>query len=512
MKFINHKTNILAGITVAMALVPEALAFAIIAGVHPLAGLFGVVIIAFITSSFGGRPGMISAPAGSLAVVMTALVLTHGAEYLFAAVIGMGIIQIIIGWQKWGRFIRMVPSPVMLGFVNGLALIVLFAQLPAFKSVDGAWLVGEQLYLLLGLITGTMLIIFLLPKLTKAIPSGLAAIILVSLVVFFFSLDVRTVGDIASIKGTLDVLIFGDPTQADLNGFHFPFVPLSWETLFIVAPYAFILAIIGTTESLLTMTLIDDITKTRGQGNREAVALGSANVVSGMFSTMGGCALIGQSMINTKSGGTGRLSGIVAALVVLLFILVLSDLIEMIPIAALVGLMFFVVIATLEWSTMRIMRGMSRSDAVISVVVTAFTLIFNLAVGVVVGIIIAALVFAWKHAQRIILQREEQEDGTVIYQVQGPLFFASSESFIEKFDPEKDPKTVIVDFKYSRVYDHTGVEAISKLTKIYHELDKLLVLRNISPECQDLLAKAEAKGLVEVNLSKDPHYHVSLGK
>lgn len=506
----SHKTNILAGITVAMALVPEALAFAIVAGVHPMAGLFAVVIVAFITAAFGGRPGMISAAAGSLAVVMTALVVQHGVEYLFAAVIGMGIIQLIIGWQKWGRFIRMVPAPVMLGFVNGLALIVLMAQLPAFKDEAGNWLQGIALWQLLAIVFATMVIIYLLPRLTKAVPSTLAAIVLMTIAVMALGWDLRTVGDIASIEGSLSVLLFGDPNNSALNGFHLPMIPFTWESLVIVAPYAFILAIIGTTESLLTMTLIDDITQTRGQGNRECLALGSANVVAGLFGTMGGCALIGQSMINTKSGGTGRLSGMTAALVVLLFILVLSDLIEQIPIAALVGLMFFVVIATFEWSSMAILRGMTKSDAAIVVIVTVLTVVFDLAIGVIAGVIIAALVFAWQHAQKVMLERKVQPDGKVIYHVHGPLFFASARSFSEQFAIDDDPECVKIDFKYSRVYDYTGVEAIDKLTERYQAKGKKLVLKHLSPECQALLTKA--KELVEVNVSEDPHYHVSMNR
>ena len=506
----DHKINLLAGITVAMALVPEALAFAIVAGVHPMAGLFAVVIVAFITSVFGGRPGMVSAAAGSLAVVMTALVVQHGVEYLFAAVIGMGVIQLIIGWQKWGRFIRMVPAPVMLGFVNGLALIIFMAQLPAFKDASGNWLQGVALWQLLAVVGLTMAIIYWLPRLTKAVPSALAAIVVMSIAVALLGWDLRTVGDIASIEGSVSVLLFGDPNNPALNGFHIPMIPFTLESLLIVAPYSLILAIIGTVESLLTMTLIDDITQSRGQGNRECVALGSANVIAGMFGTMGGCALIGQSMINTKSGGTGRLSGITAAIVVLLFILVLSDLIEQIPIAALVGLMFFVVIATFEWSSMNILRGMSKADAAIVIIVTALTVIFDLAIGVIAGVIIAALVFAWQHAQKVMLERRLQPDGKVIYHVHGPLFFASAQYFSDQFDMDNDPECVKIDFKYSRVYDHSGVEAIDKLTERYQAQGKKLILKHLSPECQALLT--QAKDLVEVNLSEDPHYHVSLGR
>lgn len=504
------RNNSLSGITVAMALVPEALAFAIVAGVHPMAGLLAVVIVGFITAAFGGRPGMISAAAGSLAVVMVALVVQHGVEYLFAAVIGMGLIQLFIGWRKWGRFIRMVPTPVMLGFVNGLALIIFMAQFSAFKDADGQWLQGEALWQLLAVVGVTMAIIYLLPRLTRAVPSALAAIVLMSLAVALLGWDVRTVGDIASIDSSLSVIFLGDPANPQLNGFHLPMVPMTWETLWIVAPYALILAVIGTTESLLTMTLIDDLTQTRGEGNRECLALGGANVVAGMFGTMGGCALIGQSMINIRSGSTGRLSGVVAALGVLAIILVLSPWIEQIPVAALVGLMFVVVIATFEWSSVNILRGMTRADAGIVVLVTLLTVVFDLAVGVIAGVIVAALVFAWQHAQRVQLVRRLEPDGKVVYQVHGPLFFASASQFVDQFQLADDPECVKIDFQYSRVYDHTGVEAIDRLTDRYRAAGKKLVLRHLSPECQALLKRAG--DLVEVNVSEDPHYHVSMNR
>ncbi len=511
-----HQTrrDILSGLTVAMALVPEAVAFAFVANVNPLVGLYAAVIVGFITAAFGGRPGMISAAAGSLAVVMTGLVVQHGVEYLYAAVILMGIFQIIIGVMGWGKFIRMVPQPVMLGFVNGLAIVIFLAQLNQFK-VPGTdqWLQGEQLWTMLGLVALTMVIIYTLPKLVKSLPAGLVAIIVVTILVSVFGLDTVTVGDKANVEGTLSVLIFGDPNDPQLNGFHLPDIPYTWDSLMIVLPYALILTIVGTTESLLTMTLIDDLTGTRGQANRECKALGSANVLAGACSTMGGCALIGQSLINISSGGRGRLSGITASLGLLAIILVLSDYMEMVPVAALVGLMFVVVIATFDWSTLNILRGISKYDAFVIILVTALTVIFDLAVAVVAGVVVSALVFAWQHAQRVIVEaREEEMEGrrVKIYQPFGPLFFASAQNFIEQFHPEDDPDCVIIDFRYSRVYDHTGVEAIDKLTKKYKQLGKKLVLRHLSPECRALLT--EAKDLVEVNISEDPHYHVSLGK
>lgn len=507
--FSRHRNDILSGLTVSLALVPEAVAFAFVAGLHPLIGMYAAVIVGFVTAVFGGRPGMISAAAGSLAVVMVGLVVEYGVEYLFAAVILMGVFQIMIGSFKLGRFIRMVPMPVMLGFVNGLAIVIFMAQIGQFKDAQGAWLEGMSMWFMLGIIAVTMGLIYALPKISKAIPAALVAIIVVSVAVVLFDISAVTVGDRASVEGTLSVLFFGDPASDQLNGFHFPMVPLTLETLWIVLPFAIILTIIGTTESLLTMTLIDDITETRGQGNRECIALGAANTVSGFFGTMGGCALIGQSMINIRSGGLGRLSGVVAALALLAIVLVASPLIERIPIGALVGLMFVVVVATFNWSSVNIMRGMKKSDAFVMVLVTALTVIFDLAVAVVAGVIIAALVFAWQHAQRIHIEWKDEE-GKRVYTIHGPLFFASVHNFLDSFDPKNDPDRVCVDFRYSRVYDHSGIEAIDNLTKKYQAQGKMMGLRHLSPECQKLLSNADA--LIEVNVSEDPHYHVSLNK
>jgi len=510
-----YKNDSLSGITVALALVPEAVAFAFVAGVHPLVGLYAAIIVGIITSIFGGRPGMITAAAGSLAVVMMHLVMEHGASFLFLAVIMMGVFQIIIGIMKWGRFIRMVPSSVMLGFVNGLALIILVAQFTQFKDADGEWLTGASMNIMLMIIAATLAIIYLLPKITTAVPSALAAIVLVSVAVIFFDINAVTVGDRAAVSGTLDSLIFGDGNEGGFQGLSwFTTLPdgfWSLETLWIVLPYAIILTIIGSVESLLTMTLIDDITETRGRANKECIALGAANCTAGSFGTMGGCALIGQSMINVKSGGTGRLSGFTAAMGLLVIVLIASSWIEMVPIGALVGLMFFVVIATFNWSSWNIMRGMSKADAFVMVLVTALTVIFDLAVAVIAGIVVAALVFAWQHAQRILLEQSvEEKEGKLVktYKVQGPLFFASAKNFIDMFDPKNDPECVNIDFKHSRVYDHTGIEAIDNLTKKYQAAGKKLVLQHLSPECQALLN--DAKELVEVNVSEDPHYHVSI--
>lgn len=512
-----YKADTLSGITVSLALVPEAVAFSFVAGVHPLVGLFAAIIVGFITSIFGGRPGMISAAAGSLAVVMMHLVMEHGAHYLFAAVILMGVFQMIIGAMKWGRFIRMVPSSVMLGFVNGLALVILMAQFTQFKDASGNWLSGNDLNVMIAIIAVTMAIIYILPRFTKAIPSALAAIILVSAAVMIFDIHAVTVGDRASVHGTIESLLFGDGLEGGFQGASWwgvlPADFFSLHTLWIILPYALILTVVGTTESLLTMTLIDDITQTRGKGNKECIALGAANCTAGAFGTMGGCALIGQSMINVNSGGIGRLSGISAAVGLLIIVLIASPLIEDVPIGALVGLMFFVVIATFNWSSWNILRGMTMADAFIMILVTALTVIFDLAVAVIAGVIVSALVFAWQHAQKVILESSlVEKDGKTakIYKVNGPLFFASAQNFIEMFDVKNDPECVKIDFQHSRVYDHTGVEAIDTLTKRYKEANKKLVLKHLSPECQELLS--DAQDLIEVNVSEDPHYHVSLGK
>ncbi len=509
-----YKNDTLSGITVSLALVPEAVAFAFVAGVHPLVGLYAAIIVGLICSVFGGRPGMVSAAAGSLAVVMMHLVMEHGASYLFAAVILMGMLQIFIGLMKWGRFIRMVPAPVMLGFVNGLALIILFAQFTQFKDSNGEWLSNDAMMVMGMIIAATMAIIYLLPRLTKAVPSALAAIVLVSLAVVFFDINAVTVGDRASVSGTLESLIFGDGVEGGFQGLSwFGALPegfFSLATLWIILPYAVILTIIGSVESLLTMTLIDDITETRGKANKECIALGAANCTAGTFGTMGGCALIGQSMINVNSGGTGRLSGITAAVGLLVIVLIASSWIEMVPIGALVGLMFFVVIATFNWSSWNIMRGMTKADGFIMVLVTVLTVMFDLAVAVIAGVIVSALVFAWQHAERIILESSiSEQDGvtTKDYKVHGPLFFASAKNFVEQFDPKGDPDAVTIDFMHSRVYDHTGIEAIDSLTKKYQTEGKKLTLRHLSPECQMLLQNA--RELVEVNVSEDPHYHVS---
>ena len=492
------KDDILSGLTVALALVPEAVAFAFVAGVEPLVGLYAAFIVGLITASIGGRPGMISGATGALAVVMVSLVAQHGVEYLFATVVLMGLIQVLVGILRLGKFIRMVPHPVMLGFVNGLAIVIFLAQLNTFKVVDSdgdmQWLQGEAMWIMLGLVFLTMAIIRYLPKLTKAIPSSLAAILVVSLLVIVLGMDSRTVGDLASIAGGL-------PT------FHLPMVPVSWETLGIILPYAIIMAAIGLIESLLTLSLIDELTDTRGRGNKECVGQGVANTVTGFFGGMGGCAMIGQSMINVNSGGRGRLSGIAAALFLLMFILFASGLIEMIPLAALTGVMFMVVIGTFEWSSFRIIGKIPQSDAFILVLVSAVTVATDLAIAVVVGVIVSALVFAWQHAKHIKVTSYINEMEGKVYELEGPLFFASVKNFQDLFDPKNDPDDVVVEFQNSRVYDHSAIEAIDMLAERYLNEEKRLHLRHLSPECVKLLKKAG--DLVEVNMIEDPRYHVA---
>ncbi len=493
------KDDLLSGLTVALALVPEAIAFAFVAGVNPLVGLYAAFMVGLITASIGGRPGMISGATGALAVVMVDLVASHGVEYLFAAVVLMGLLQILAGVLRLGKFIRIVPHPVMLGFVNGLAIVIFLAQLSNFQTANAGgeleWMSDGSLWLMLGMVGLTMAIIHFLPRFTTAVPSSLVAIIVVSLLVIGLGLDLRTVGDLASIAG-------GFPE------FHIPVVPFSLETLWVILPYSIILAAIGLIESLLTLSLIDEITETRGRGNKECVAQGVANTVTGVFGGMGGCAMIGQSMINVNSGGRSRLSGITAALCLLAFILFASSLIEIIPLAALTGVMFIVVLGTFEWSSFRIMGKIPRSDAFVLVLVSAVTVATDLAVAVVVGVIVSALVFAWEHAKHINVKTYIADNGSKVYELYGPLFFGSVHSFMELFDPRNDPEDVVVEFQYSRVGDHSGLEAIDNLAERYLNAGKRLHLRHLSPECRQLLHKAG--NLVEVNVIEDPTYHVAV--
>ena len=488
------KTELLSGLTVALALVPEAVAFAFVAGVHPLVGLYAAFIVGLITAIFGGRPGMISGATGALAVVMVSLVAVHGVEYLFAAVVVMGILQILAGIFKLGKFIRLVPHPVMLGFVNGLAIVIFMAQLSQFKvaGVDGSkvWMTGWPLVNMLGLVALTMGIIWLVPKLTKAIPAPLAGIGVVAAIVIFFGVDVPRVGDLASIQG-------------GLPQFSIPMVPLNLETLQIVLPFAVILAAIGLIESLLTLNLVGEITEQRGGASRECMAQGLANTVTGFFGGMGGCAMIGQSMINVKSGGRTRLSGIAAALFLLAFILVASGLIEQIPLAALVGVMFMVVIGTFAWQSLTILRRIPLTDALMIVLVTVVTVLTDLAIAVVVGVIMSALAYAWNNATRIHAKARTTPEGAKVYQIEGPLFFGSTDGFSEIFSPQTDPSLVIVDFINSRVVDQSALQAIETLAMKYEALGKTLQLRHLSRDCHRLLNRA---GQLMVDSDDDPDY------
>ena len=501
------RIELLAALTVALALVPEAVAFAFVAGVHPLVGLYAAFIVGLITAVAGGRPGMISGATGALAVVMVALVADHGVEYLFATVVLMGLLQVAAGIFRLGKFIRLVPHPVMLGFVNGLAIVIFLAQLSQFQvpgsaeisghgTSGGEWLSGMPLIMMLGLTALTMGIIWATPKVTKIIPAPLAGIVIVAGIVIAFGLEVPRVGDLASIKGGL-------PT------FHLPSVPLSFDTLKIIFPYAVILAAIGLIESLLTLNLVGEMTGKRGGASQECVAQGAANIVTGFFTGMGGCAMIGQSMINVKSGGRTRLAGIAAALILLCFILWGSPLIEQIPLAALVGVMFMVVIGTFAWQSFRIMRRIPLTDAFVIVLVTAVTVMHDLAVAVVVGVIVSALAYAWNNASRIrVITRDSiTEEGAKVYEIEGPLFFGSTDGFAELFTPEEDPDVVIIDFMRSRVVDQSALQAIEDMAAKYNAHGKTLRLRHLSRECHGLLNKA---GQLLVETDNDPDYGLAV--
>ena len=506
------KNDVLSGLTVALALVPEAVAFAFVAGVEPMIGLYAAFMVGLVTAIFGGRPGMISGATGAMAVVMVALVSEHGVQYLFAAVLLTGLLQVLFGAFHLGKFIRMVPHSVMIGFVNGLAIVIFLAQLGQFKVKDAAgnltWLQGEAMYIMLGLIALTMAIIHFLPKLTNAVPSTLVAILVVTLLVYFVpALDTRTVLDfLQSMTGDENATIAGT-----LPTFALPVVPFTFETLQIILPYSLILAAVGLIESLLTLTVVDEMTGTRGRPNKECVAQGASNMINGVFGGMGGCAMIGQSMININSGGRGRLSGITAALALLAFILFASGLIEMVPLAALVGVMFIVVLGTFEWASFKMMRNVPVKDAFVIVLVSAVTVVTDLAIAVFVGVIVSALVFAWEHARHIHAKIDQNKDETEkSYSINGPLFFGSVSNFLELFDVKNDPRHVVVDFAESRVADHSAIEAISVLNERYVKEGKKLHIRHLSKDCRKLLHKAGV--LVEMNVIEDPSYAVASDK
>lgn len=494
------RIEVLSGLTVALALVPEAVAFAFVAGVDPLVGLYAAFMVGLITAVFGGRPGMISGATGALAVVMVALVADHGVQYLFATVVLMGILQVLAGVFRLGKFIRMVPHPVMLGFVNGLAIVIFLAQMEQFKVSDGlgghVWMSGATLWLTLALVAGTMALVHFTPKATKFIPAPLAAIGIVAILVIAFDLPVPRVGDLASLEGGLP--IFGIPQ-----------VPLTLETFYIIFPYAVILAAIGLIESLLTLNLVGSITGKRGGASQECVAQGAANVVTGFFGGMGGCAMIGQSMINVKSGGRTRLSGIAAALFLLAFILVGSGIIELIPLAALVGVMFMVVIGTFAWQSIGILRRVPKSDALVILLVTAVTVAEDLATAVVVGVIVSAVVYAWNAASRIqiVPHKSKSEKGALVYEIAGPLFFGSATSFVERFEPETDPEVVILDFMDSRIVDHSALQAIEDVAAKYKAAGKRLRLRHLTHDCHRLLTNA---GQLMIDMDDDPDYRVAV--
>ncbi len=478
----NIKNEVFSGITVALALVPEAVAFSFVAGVSPLIGLYAAFMMGVITALFGGRPGMISGATGAIAVVFAPLVLKHGVDYLFVAVIVMGIIQLIAGLLKMGKFARIIPHPVMLGFVNGLAIVIFLAQLGQFK-INGEWMTGSNLYVMLFLVSITMLTIYFLPKLTKAVPSTLVAIIGVTFISIFLSkmgFDIQNVRDFA--KGGI---------AGGLPSFSLPNVTFSFETLKIVFPFALTAALVGLIESLLTLALVDDLTDTRGNSNKECLGQGLANLVNGFFGGMGGCAMIGQSMINVNSGGRKRLSGLVASISLLLFILFLSPLIELIPLGALVGVMFMVVIGTFEWESLKLRKKIPTKDLFIILAVSVITVWHDLATAVITGVILSSLIFAWEKGSRIYSKIEINNDGSKIYKLEGTLFFASIASFKELFDVKNDPKNVILDFANSNILDHSSIEAINSITYKYKQNGKSLKLTNLSDDCQKLLKSAE---------------------
>jgi len=514
----NAKNDILSGLTVALALVPEAVAFAFVAGVDPLVGLYAAFMIGLITSIFGGRPGMISGATGALAVVMVSLVAQGnamgeptdnlGLYYLFLTVILMGFIQILAGVMKLGKFVRLIPHPVMMGFVNGLAIVIFISQLGMFKTagVDGlVWMQGQELWTMIGLVALTMGIMFGLPKLTKKLPETLIAILVVSMLVIFGNLDVATVGSFIRDGG-------GEGLKGGLPQFQwaiFEVIPFNFDTLRFIGPYAVILAAIGLIESLMTLNLIDELTETRGNSNKECIAQGSANVVTGLFGGMGGCAMIGQSIINIKGGGRGRLSGIVAAVALLAFILFASNLIEQVPIAALVGVMFMVVIGTFAWSSFRIMNKIPLTDVFVLILVSTVTVFFDLAIAVISGVIVSALVFSWENAKRIRARKRIKPDGTKIYEIWGPLFFGSITAFNQKFDVKNDPDVVEIDFVESRVSDHSAIEAIFNLVNKYNSAGKTIKLKHLSQDCKVLLYKSSPlfKEVI-VEAIDDPRYHL----
>jgi sulfate permease, SulP family len=498
---VDYKIEILAGLTVAMTMIPESLSFAILAGFPPLVGLYGAFIMGLVTAVLGGRPGLISGGAGATVIVLIALMNSHGLDYVFGAVAIAGVIQIIVGLLKLGKFIRLVPQPVMFGFVNGLAIIIFISQLEQFKAVvngEVEWLTGSPLFIMAGLVALTIAIILILPKITKAIPASLVAIIVVFAVVLIFNIDTKQVVDIASVSGSLPP-------------FHIPEIPLTLETLQIILPYGLIMAAVGLTEGLLTLNLVDEIAGTKGNSNRECLAQGTANIANGFFFGMGGCPMIAQTLVNLSSGSRARLSGIVAALTILAIILFGAPVIELLPMAALTGVMIMVAIGTFEWASFKAFTKMPKHDIFVMLVVTLVTvLLHNLALAVLIGVIISALVFAWESAKRIRARKYVDEDGAKHYELFGPLFFASTTAFSEKFDVENDPNEIIIDFAESKITDMSAIDAVNKITERYAAIGKKVHLKHLSSDCIDLLKNAEA--IIDVNIMEDPTYKVAVDK
>lgn len=498
---VDYKTEILAGLTVAMTMIPESLSFAILAGFPPLVGLYGAFIMGIITAIFGGRPGLISGGAGATVIVLIALMNSHGLEYVFGAVAIAGVIQIVVGLLKLGKFIRLVPQPVMYGFVNGLAVIIFLSQFEQFKTkINGQaeWLSGSPFLIMAGLVALTIGIIVLFPKITKAIPASLVAIIVVFAVVFLFNIDTKQVMDIASISGSLPP-------------FHIPEIPFTFETLQIILPYGLIMAAVGLTEGLLTLNLVDEITATKGNSNRECLAQGTANIANGFFYGMGGCPMIAQTLVNLSAGSRARLSGIVAALTILVIILVGAPVIELVPMAALTGVMIMVAIGTFEWASFKAFNKMPKSDIFVMLIVTLITIfLHNLALAVLIGVIISALVFAWESAKRIRARKYIDANGIKHYELFGPLFFGSTTAFTEKFDAQNDPNEIIIDFAESRITDMSAIDAVNKITERYASFGKKVHLKHLSPDCITLLQNAEA--IIDVNIMEDPNYKVVSNK
>ncbi|MDA9587661.1 SulP family inorganic anion transporter [Flavobacteriaceae bacterium] len=503
------KNDVLSGLTVALALVPEAVAFAFVAGVSPVVGLYGAFMMGLVTAIFGGRPGMISGATGAMAVVMVHLVKegnelgnsdSAGLHYLFITLLLVGLIQMSAGFLRMGKFVRMIPHSVMMGFVNGLAIVIFISQLGMFKS-QGEWLQGTSLYTMMGLVAMTMTIMIILPLFTKKVPAALTAILVVSGVVIFGNLETETVRTFIVSNG-------GEGIKAGLPHFEIPSVPFSLRTLIFIGPYALILAAIGLIESLMTLNLIDELTDSHGSGNRECVAQGAGNFVNGLFGGMGGCAMIGQSIINIKSGGRGRLSGIVAALALLAFVLFGSGFIEQVPIAALVGVMFMVVIGTFAWSSFKVWNKVPKADVIVILLVTLLTVVFDLAIAVLVGVVVSSLVFAWENAKRIRARKHIDVHGVKHYEIYGPLFFGCIELFNSKFDPKNDPDEVVIDFKESRIVDQSAIECVNKLTERYLKNGKNIHLRHLSSDCVKLIKKAEK--ICDVNVLEDPDYFVAI--